>query len=155
MTKSEYVQKLEVVAYQVKKKAERLEKAEGKNNLVKDDVEVKTNARGQLVIEQIGEASWYGKDFHGKKTARGETFNQYALTAAHPTLPLGTKAIVTNLETGRSVKVEINDRGPYAKGRDIDLSKQAATKLGMTKDGAAPVKIEVEVLPDKKMPDLK
>src|SRR5215510_13118770 len=97
ITKSEYVQKLEVVAYQVKKKAERLEKVEGKNNLVKDDVEVKTNARGQLVIEQIGEASWYGKDFHGKKTANGETFNQYALTAAHPTLPLGTKAIVTNL----------------------------------------------------------
>jgi rare lipoprotein A len=72
------------------------------------------------------------------------------LTAAHPTLPLGTNATVTNLETGDSVDVKINDRGPYAKGRDIDLSKGAAKELGMTKDGIAPVKIEAEVTPGDK-----
>jgi len=155
ITKSESVQKAEAVAEKVEEKAEHLEKTEGKNDLVKDDVEVKTNAKGETVIEQIGEASWYGKNFHGKKTARGEAFSQYGLTAAHPTFPLGTKATVTNIETGKSVEVEINDRGPHAKGRDIDLSKQAATALGMTKDGAAPVKIEAEVPPEKKTPDQK
>ena len=155
ISKSAYGQRIEAIAKNVKRRAERLEKVEGKNDLVKDKVEVKTNANGERVIEQIGEASWYGKKFHGKKTATGETFNQYDLTAAHPTLPLGTIAIVTNLETGKSVKVEINDRGPYAKGRDIDLSKQAATAIGLTKDGAAPVKIEAEVPPEKKMPDQK
>jgi rare lipoprotein A (peptidoglycan hydrolase) len=155
ITKSEYFQRIEAIAERIKSKAERLEKTEGKNSLVKDDVEVKTNTTGETVIEQIGEASWYGKNFHGKKTASGETFNQYALTAAHPAFPLGTKAIVTNLETGKSVEVEINDRGPYAKGRDIDLSKRAATEIGMTKDGAAPVKIEAAVPSEKESPGQK
>jgi rare lipoprotein A len=99
------------------------------------------------VVEQVGEASFYGHGFHGKKTATGEKFDQNDLTAAHPTLPLGTTATVTNLETGNSVDVKINDRGPYVKGRDIDLSKRAAKELGMTKDGVAPVKIEAEVAP--------
>jgi rare lipoprotein A len=113
--------------------------------LVKDEVKVKTDAKGEPVIEQVGEASWYGKGFHGKKTASGETFNQNDHTAAHPTLPLGTEATVTNLETGKSVEVEINDRGPYTKGRDIDLSKEAAEEIGMKKDGAVPVKVEAKV----------
>jgi len=92
---------------------------------------------------QVGEASYYGKKFHGKETASGKTFNQNKLTAAHPTLPLGTKTKVTNLETGKSVEVEINDRGPSADGRAIDLSKRAARKIGIKKkDGTAKVKIE-------------
>ena len=141
-------QKAKAIAEKVEKKAEQTEKAEGKNNLVKDEVKVKTDAKGEPVVEQVGEASWYGKGFHGKKTASGETFDQHDLTAAHPTLPLGTEATVTNLETGKSVKVEINDRGPYSKGRDIDLSKKAAKEIGIKKDGAAPVKIEAKVSPE-------
>ena len=138
-------QKTEAVAEKVEKKAEQSEKAEGSKDLVKDEVQVKDNAQGEPVIEQKGEASWYGSDFHGKKTANGEKFDQHKMTAAHPTLPLGTDAKVTNLETGKSVDVEITDRGPYKKGRDIDMSKAAAKKLGMTKDGDAPVKIEAEI----------
>lgn len=137
----------EAVAAKVEKKAEQTEKAEGKNDLVKDRVKVKTDTKGAPVVEQVGEASWYGKDFQGKKTASGEKFDQHDLTAAHPTLPLGTEATVTNLETGKSVDVEINDRGPYTKGRDIDLSKEAAKEIGLKKGGAAPVKIEAKVPP--------
>lgn len=155
ITNSEYHQRVETVAEQVKGKATRLEKAEGKNSLVQDAVKVKTNAKGKMVIEQIGEASWYGPYFHGKTTASGKAFNQYNFTAAHPTFPLGTKVIVTNLNTGESVEVEINDRGPFAKGRDIDLSKQAAIEIGMTKAGTIPVKIEAEVPPKKTRPNQK
>ncbi len=93
-------------------------------------------------VEQVGEASWYGPAHQGKETASGETFDQNKLTAAHPTLPLGTKAVVTNLETGKSVAVTINDRGPSGRGRKIDLSHAAAQKIGMTKKGVAQVKIE-------------
>ncbi len=91
-----------------------------------------------------GEASWYGPGFHGRKTASGERFDQQKLTAAHMELPLGTKAVVTNLENGRSVEVEINDRGPYVPGRAIDLSKAAARELGMIEAGVAPVLVEVD-----------
>jgi rare lipoprotein A len=144
------VSKAETVAEKVEKKAEQAEKAEGKDNLVEDEVTVKSDGKGEPVVEQKGEASWYGKGFHGKKTASGEKFNQNDHTAAHPTLPLGTEAKVTNLETGKSVEVEINDRGPYVKGRDIDLSKEAAGEIGIHKDGAAPVKIEANVPPEEK-----
>lgn len=92
---------------------------------------------------EIGKASWYGPGFHGNKTANGEIFNQNKLTAAHRSLPLGTKAEVTNLENGKKVEVKINDRGPYVKNRTIDLSRAAAKKLGMQEDGIARVKIEV------------
>ena len=78
-----------------------------------------------------GVASWYGPGFHGKKTANGERFNPYDLTAAHKTLPFGTKVRVTNEQTGKSVVVRINDRGPYAHGRVIDLSKAAAEAVGI------------------------
>ena len=98
-----------------------------------------------LVIE--GEASYYGGDFHGKKTAIGEIFDQNKMTAASKELPLGSKATVTNEETGKSVDVKINDRGPYVDGRVLDVSKGAAKKLDMIEDGTAPVKIEVD--PDK------
>jgi rare lipoprotein A (peptidoglycan hydrolase) len=95
-------------------------------------------------FEQKGEASWYGPGFHGRRTASGETFDQNDLTAAHRTLPLGTKAEVTDVETGKSVEVTINDRGPYVKDRVIDLSKAAAKELGMTEDGTTTVKIEAD-----------
>jgi rare lipoprotein A len=99
-------------------------------------------AEEPVVYEETGEASYYGPGFHGKETASGETFDQNDLTAAHPKLPLGSEVEVRNLENGRSVTVEINDRGPYAKGRDIDLSKAAAKELDMIKEGTAPVRIE-------------
>jgi rare lipoprotein A len=89
-----------------------------------------------------GKASWYGPRFHGRKTASGDVFDQRKLTAAHKTLPLGSKAIVTNLENGNSVEVEINDRGPYARGRIIDVSYAAAKRLGFAKSGTAPVQVE-------------
>jgi rare lipoprotein A (peptidoglycan hydrolase) len=143
---------VEAVAEKVEKRAERTEKAEGKHNLVKDAVRTKTNAEGEKVVEQVGEASFYGKGFHRKKTANGETFNQHNPTAAHPTLPLGSEAKVTNLDTGESVEVRINDRGPYVKGRDIDLSKEAAEEIGMKKEGEAPVKIEA-VVPEEAKKD--
>jgi rare lipoprotein A len=99
----------------------------------------------QKIIQQVGEASWYGPYHQGKETASGETFDQNQLTAAHPTLPLGSKATVTNLATGKSVKVTINDRGPYVNGRKIDLSHAAARKIGLTKQGVAKVKITAVV----------
>ncbi len=98
--------------------------------------------RAQVVYLQQGKASWYGPGFHGRKTASGERFNQNELTAAHRKLPLGTKATVTNLRNGKTVEVEINDRGPYARGRILDLSKAAAERLDMD-SGTAPVRVEV------------
>ena len=89
-----------------------------------------------------GIASWYGKDFHGKKTANGEDYNMYTMTAAHPTLPLPTYVRVTNLENGRAVIVRVNDRGPFLRGRIIDLSYAAATQLDMANQGTAPVLLE-------------
>lgn len=138
------------IAEKVKRKAEITEKAEGRQDLVKDKVTVQQGNDGKPIVEQMGEASFYGPGFHGNKTATGEKFDQNKNTAAHPTLPLGTEATVTNLDTGASVDVKINDRGPYVKGRDIDLSKGAAKELGMTKDGVAPVKIEAKVPPAEK-----
>jgi len=143
------------IAEKVTRQVELSEKAEGSQDLVKDTVTVTKGEKGQPIIEQVGEASSYGRGFHGKKTATGEKFNQNDRTAAHPTLPMGTQATVTNLNTGNSVDVKINDRGPYVKGRDIDLSKRAAKELGMTKEGVAPVKIEAEVAPADKSKDQK
>ena len=94
------------------------------------------------VHREAGEASWYGPGFHGKETANGETFNKNELTAAHPTLPMGAKAKVTNLDNGKKVDVRINDRGPFTGGRAIDLSSAAANKLDMKKGGTTDVKIE-------------
>lgn len=92
---------------------------------------------------QMGMASWYGKEFHGKRTASGEIFNMYAFTAAHRTLPFGTYARVRNLDNGRSVVVRINDRGPFTKGRIIDLSYAAARAIGMVGPGIARVVLNV------------
>ncbi|MDX1464891.1 MAG: septal ring lytic transglycosylase RlpA family protein [Halomonas sp.] len=90
---------------------------------------------------QQGVASFYSDRFQGRTTASGEPFDQQALTAAHPTLPFGTRVVVTREDNGREVEVLINDRGPYAKGRIIDLSKRAAKALGMLKRGTVPVEI--------------
>jgi rare lipoprotein A len=94
-------------------------------------------------VTQTGIASWYGPGFHGKATASGVIYNQDDLTAAHQTLPLGTRVMVTNLENGRLTEILINDRGPFAKGRIIDLSYTAAESLGMIGPGTIPVRIEV------------
>src|SRR2546428_5790282 len=92
---------------------------------------------------QVGVASWYGPGFHGNRTANGEIYDQYELTAAHPSLPLGTRVMVTNLENGRAVQVRINDRGPFVGGRAIDLSYAAAHLIGMIGPGTARVRVEV------------
>ncbi len=92
---------------------------------------------------EVGWASWYGKDFHGRKTASGAVYDMYQLTAAHKTLPLGTTVMVTHLSNGRSVMVAINDRGPFVQGRIIDLSYAAAQSLGMAEEGVAKVRVEV------------
>ena len=97
-----------------------------------------------LELLESGIASWYGPDFHGKKTASGERFNTNHLTAAHKTLPFGTIVIVENKANKKRVKVKINDRGPYAKNRVIDLSKAAAKKIGMLKTGTAKVNLYLE-----------
>ena len=88
-------------------------------------------------------ASYYADKYHGRKTSNGETFNMYDMTAAHKTLPFNTKVKVTNLSNGKSVIVRINDRGPFVKGREIDLSKGAAVKIGMIKSGTAKVSLEI------------
>ncbi len=93
--------------------------------------------------ELEGIASWYGPGFHGRRTASGEIYNMYAYTAAHRTLPLGTYVRVINLENGKSVVVRINDRGPFKKGRIIDLSYAAAKKIGMLEKGTARVRLEI------------
>ncbi len=89
-----------------------------------------------------GVASWYGPGFHGRRTATGERYDQFQLTAAHRTWPLGSHVRVTNLENGRRVIVRINDRGPYVAGRAIDLSLAAARRLGMVGQGTAPVQLD-------------
>jgi rare lipoprotein A len=96
------------------------------------------NARG---FEQRGVASWYGRDFHGRKTSNGEFYDMYGMTAAHKTLPLGTYVRVVNLENNRSVDVRVNDRGPFVRGRIIDLSYTAAKQIGVVGPGTARVKV--------------
>jgi rare lipoprotein A len=99
---------------------------------------------GEPVVVQQGDASYYHDKFQGRETATGETFSQDKLTAASKDLPLGTKVKVTNEENGKSVTVRVNDRGPYVDGRVIDLSKKAADKLDIKKDGVAPVEVEAK-----------
>lgn len=89
-----------------------------------------------------GKASYYGKRHHGNKTASGERFDQNALTAAHRTLPFGSQVRVTNLNNDRSVVVRINDRGPYSRGRLIDVSQRAAEQLDMLRSGVVPVRVQ-------------
>jgi rare lipoprotein A len=92
---------------------------------------------------QVGVASWYGRELEGHRTASGDVFDRQVFSAAHPTLPLGTRARVTNLANGRSVVVRINDRGPFVRARTLDVSYAAARALGMLQRGTARVRIEV------------
>jgi len=96
----------------------------------------------QPTTMETGLASWYGPKFHGKLTASGEVFNQEKFTAAHPTLPWGSRVKVTNLDNGKSVDVRINDRGPFKRGRIIDVSRAAAKALGMMGRGITTVRVE-------------
>lgn len=91
----------------------------------------------------VGQASWYGKRFHGKLTASGEKYNMRAYTAAHKTLPFGTVVRVINTANNKSVDVKINDRGPFVKARVIDLSQKAFEKIGSKNQGVVPVRIEI------------
>lgn len=99
---------------------------------------VRKNYHGYV---EYGIASWYGPGFHGRRTASGEIYNMYKLTAAHKTLPFGTYVRVINLKNGKSVIVKINDRGPFVSGRIVDLSYAAAREIGMLKTGTASVKL--------------
>lgn len=106
-------------------------------------ISLSTTACAKLNGTEVGKGSWYGKKFHGRLTASGEKYNMYALTAAHKTLPFNTMVEVTNLKNNRKIIVRINDRGPYAKERIIDLSYLAAKKLGYVSQGTAKLKIRV------------
>ena len=92
---------------------------------------------------EVGIASWYGPDFHAKRTANGEKYNMHSLTAAHRTLPLPSIVKITNLENGRSLVVRVNDRGPYARNRIVDVSKKVAQLLGFLEKGTAKVRVEI------------
>ncbi len=93
--------------------------------------------------DETGVASWYGKQFHGKATANGEIFDMNQISAAHRTLPLPSLVEVVNLENGRSIRVRINDRGPFARGRILDLSRRSAQLLGFERQGTAPVRVRI------------
>ncbi len=106
-----------------------------------------TPAQARKAQRQRGVASWYGRQFHGRKTSTGERYNMYALSAAHPTLPLPSYVRVTNLANKRSIVVRVNDRGPFTNGRLIDLSYAAAAKLGFVERGSTSVELETIVPP--------
>jgi len=111
-------------------------------------------AEDKAAVVQHGKASFYDDRLAGRETASGTSMDQNAMTAASPSLPLGAKAKITNVQTGQAVDVKVNDRGPYKKGRVIDLSKRAAKKLGVRQAGVAPVKVEAKAA-DQPTPDLK
>lgn len=104
-------------------------------------------ANGGIGHVQKGIASYYHDSLHGRKTASGQVYNKHRLSAAHKTLPLGTKIRVTDTKTGRSIVVQVNDRGPFAKGRILDLSKEAAKELGIVDRGVARVALRVVSTP--------
>lgn len=122
-----------------KKKAKAVATADEDN----DDAPQTKSKGGGGSAYQAGVASWYGGNFHGRKTANGETYDMWAMTAAHPSLPFGTRVRVTNMRNGDSVEVRINDRAPFVGGRIIDFSAAAAGELGMTNTGVAPVKVTI------------
>jgi len=97
----------------------------------------------------VGNASWYGEDFDGKKTANGEEFDSEALTAAHPSLPFGSVVRVVNPRNHKFEVVRINDRGPYQEGREIDVSYRVARKIGLTSSGVSKVRLELMQLPQR------
>jgi rare lipoprotein A len=100
-------------------------------------------AEPEIGYREVGIASWYGKEFHGRRTANGEIYDMNGLSAAHRTLPLGTVVNVTNMQNGRSVQLKVNDRGPFVSGRVLDLSYGAANRLGIVGAGTGRVMIDV------------
>jgi rare lipoprotein A len=98
----------------------------------------------------VGNASWYGPEFDGKKTANGERFNAESLTAAHPNLPFGSWVRIVNTRNGKFEVVRINDRGPYQEGREIDVSYRVARKIGLINSGVSQVRLELMQLPPKR-----
>ncbi|MEB3293660.1 MAG: septal ring lytic transglycosylase RlpA family protein [Synechococcales bacterium] len=143
-------QNLEQDALQVANRLRRLlgnaapiQTVEGKPQVTSPWTQAAIAVPGAVVSTVQGWASWYGPGFHGNLTASGEVYNQEALTAAHPSLPMGTRVLVTNLDTGRSITVRINDRGPYYGGRIIDLSAGAARAIGVIHSGVAPVRVDI------------
>lgn len=118
-------------------------KKSARNNATNSDAEQDESSYKKGAFYQTGMASWYGREFNGKKTASGERFDMNGLTAAHKTLPFGTLVAVKNFDNGKTVTVKINDRGPYRGKRIIDLSYGAAKKLGMIKDGQTQVGIKI------------
>lgn len=118
--------------------------AKHKSSGVSHHIQKRSNQKDKVKKSKlVGLASWYGRGFSGRKTASGSRFNPNELTAAHKTLPLGTKVIVTNLNNGKETELKITDRGPYVGKRILDVSKGAALKLGMLKTGVARIKIKV------------
>lgn len=113
-------------------------------NMVNDGV---AHVRIERIRGQTGVASWYGSAFHGRPTSSGEPYDQHALTAAHRFLPFGTILRVTNLETGKSVLVRVNDRGGFIKGRVVDLSRRAAEEIGLVPTGKALVRMVIVRVP--------
>ena len=107
------------------------------------------SARVKQGYTQKGVASYYHDSLHGRKTASGEVYNERVLSAAHKSLPLGTKVRVTKASSGKSIVVKINDRGPFVKGRIIDLSRRAARRLGIIGSGVAKVEVEVLSVPKR------
>lgn len=112
------------------------------------DEQKKKKTKGKKIKAKVGTcisgiASWYGEPHHGRKTASGEVFNMYKMTAAHRTLPLGTMVKVTNTDNGKSVIVKINDRGPFIKNRILDLSYEAAKRLNMMNSGHIKVLVQI------------
>lgn len=105
------------------------------------------SAHSENVFPQYGNASWYGNSFHGRKTASGQIFNQHALTGANRSLPFGSIVRVTNLRNGRYVDVTINDRGPFIKTRIIDISRAAASEIGILHRGVARVRVSLIYMP--------
>jgi len=103
-------------------------------------------------IEEVGLASWYGAPHHGRRTASGEIFDMNQMTAAHKTLPFGTRLLVINRDTSRTAEVRINDRGPFVKGRILDVSYAAARQLGVAAEGVFPVRLRVISLPKAEAP---
>jgi rare lipoprotein A (peptidoglycan hydrolase) len=101
----------------------------------------------------VGNASWYGPNFDGKKTANGERFNVESLTAAHPNLPFGSWVRIVNVRNGKFEVVRINDRGPYQEGREIDVSYRVARKIGLINSGVSQVRLELMQLPPKRTRD--
>lgn len=101
------------------------------------------SARQPAPVVEVGTASWYGKPFHGRQTASGERYDMYRLTAAHPTLPFGTVLEVRNLDNGRVCRVRVTDRGPFVRGRILDVSYAAAKELGMVGPGTARVELAI------------